>query len=387
MADEDSAQEKTEEPTPKRQQKAKDEGETARSKDLTTFAVLIASTMGLFLFGGPMAEALMQVLSANFTIPRDTIFDTETMIGHLVASFRVAILSMLPLFAVVALAALIGPTAIGGMIFSSKALGPKWNRLDPISGIKRMFSLNSLVELAKGIAKVSLVIAVAYTLLMIMEKELLGLSREPLETAIAHALSLSLWAAIFLSCSTLVIAMVDVPFQMYQHKKKLKMSRQDIKDEMKDSEGKPEVKSKVRQMQMQMSQNRMMSAVPDADVVITNPTHFSVALKYDPGSTGAPRVVAKGVDHVALKIREIAKANDVEFVESPALARSIYHATEIDHEVPEGLYVAAAKVLAYVFHLRQYRRGQGSRPHYVANPHLPHDPRSTPAPSSVRFIL
>jgi len=375
VAEEDSAQEKTEEPTPKRQQKAKDDGQTARSKDLTTFAVLIASTMGLFVFGGQIAEALMQVLSANFSIPRDTIFDTETMIGHLVSAFRVAVLSMLPLFACVAIAALVGPTAIGGMLFSSKAIAPKWNRLDPISGLKRMFSLNSLVELGKGIAKVSLVIAVAYVLLLMMEKELLGLSREPLENGVAHALELSLWAAIFLSSSTLVIAMVDVPFQMWQHKKKLRMSRQDIKDELKDTEGKPEVKSKVRQMQMQMAQNRMMSAVPEADVVITNPTHFSVALKYEPGSSGAPILVAKGIDHAALKIREIAKANDVEFVESPPLARSIYYTTEIEQEVPEGLYVAVAQGLAYVFQLKQYREGRGARPHYVANPDIPQDMR------------
>jgi len=257
MADDDSAQEKTEEPTPKRQEKAKEDGQTARSKDLTTFAVLIASTMGLFLFGGQMAEALAQVLKANFSLSRELVFDTELMVAQLAASFRVAISSMFPFFACVVVAALVGPTAIGGMLFSSKALAPKWNRLDPIAGLKRMFSLNSLVELGKGIAKVSLVIATAYVLLMSMKSELLGLSREPLETGIAHAVSLSLWAAIFLSSATIIIAMIDVPFQIWQHTKKLRMSRQDIKDELKDSEGKPEVKSKVRQMQMQMAQNRL----------------------------------------------------------------------------------------------------------------------------------
>lgn len=371
MAEEDSAQEKTEEPTPKRQEKAKEDGQTARSKDLTTFAVLIASTMGLFLFGGQIASALADILRANFSFQREMAFDPELMFAQLGASFRVAIFSMLPLFACIVLAALIGPTAIGGMLFSSKALAPKWNRLDPISGIKRMFSLNSLVELGKGIAKVSLIIAIAYVLLLSMKGELLGLSRESIEGGIAHALSLSLWAAIFLSSSTVMIAMIDVPFQMWDHKKKLRMSRQDIKDELKDTEGKPEVKSKVRQMQMQMAQNRMMAAVPEADVVITNPTHYSVALKYNPESSGAPIVIAKGVDLIALKIREVAKANDIEFVESPMLARSIYHTTEIEQEVPEGLYVAVAQVLAYVFQLRQFREGQGARPYYVANPDIP----------------
>lgn len=375
MAEEDSAQEKTEEPTPKRQEKAREEGQTARSKDLTTFAVLIASTMGLFLFGGLMADALARVLVTNFSFSRDLIFDTELMVAQLGASFATALLSMLPFFACVVVAALVGPTAIGGMLFSSKALAPKWNRLDPIAGIKRMFSLNSLVELAKGIAKVSLIIAIAYVLLLSMKSELLGLSRETTEAGVAHALSLSLWAAIFLASATVMIAMIDVPYQMWQHKKKLRMSRQDIKDELKDTEGKPEVKSKVRQMQMQMAQNRMMSEVPEADVVITNPTHFSVALKYNPESSGAPIVIAKGVDLIALKIREIAKANDIEFVESPALARSIYHTTDIEQEVPEGLYVAVAQVLAYVFQLRQFRKGQGARPYYVANPDIPPDLR------------
>ena len=298
-------------------------------------------------------------------------FDPELMVAQLTASFRTAILSMMPFFACVVLAALIGPTAIGGILFSGKALAPKWNRLDPIAGIKRIVSLNSLVELGKGIAKVSLIIAIAYVLLLSMQKELLGLSREPLENGISHAVSLSLWAAIFLSSATILIAMIDVPYQMWQHKKKLRMSRQDIKDELKDTEGKPEVKSKVRPMQMQMAQNRMMAAVPEADVVITNPTHFSVALKYNPESSGAPIVVAKGVDLIAMKIREIAKANNVEFVESAALARSIFYTTDIDEEVPEGLYVAVAQVLAYVFQLRQFRKGRGQRPHYVANPDIP----------------
>jgi len=375
MAGDDSAQEKTEEPTPKRKQKARDDGDTARSKELTTFAVLIVSTFGLFFFGGRISDSMMAISSQSFSVDRETLLDQGSMIAFLASSLFDVFVALLPFFACIVLAALVGPTAIGGFLFSSKALAPKWNRLDPISGIKRMFSLKSLVELFKGIGKVVLVIAVAYVMLRIMEPELLGLSRQSLETAIVHSIQLSLWAAIFLSSTMLVIALIDVPYQMWDHTKKLRMSRQDIKDEMKDTEGKPEVKGKIRQMQMQMAQSRMMADVPDADVVITNPTHYSIALKYKPGDMSAPILLAKGVDHVAMKIREIARQNEIEFVESPALARAIYHTTEIQDEVPEGLYVAVAQVLAYVFQLREYRAGRGEQPYLPGSPNIPPDMR------------
>ena len=247
--------------------------------------------------------------------------------------------------------------------------------MDPIAGIKRMFSLHSLVELLKGMAKVSLVISVAFLLLSMFQSEIMGLARESLEVGLGHALDISLWIGIALAASTVLIALIDVPFQLWEHNKKLRMSRQDIKDELKDSEGKPEVKGRIRQLQMQMAQNRMMAAVPEADVVITNPTHFAVALKYQPETMAAPVMLAKGADHMALKIREIAKANKIEQIESPALARSIYHTTEIDQEVPAGLYVAVAQVLAYVFQLREYRKGRGDRPDSPRSPDIPIDMR------------
>lgn len=191
----------------------------------------------------------------------------------------------------------------------------------------------------------------------------------------AHSVYLSIIAAIIISVSTLVIAAVDIPFQIWDNVKKLRMTRQEIKDEMKDSEGKPEVKGRIRQLQYEMAQNRMMAAVPEADVVITNPTHYSVALKYDPNSMETPILLAKGVDHMAMKIREIAKANKIEFIQSPLLARAIYHTTEVDEEIPSGLYVAVAQVLAYVFQIREYRRGRGERPTYPRNPPVPKDMR------------
>lgn len=371
MAGDDSAQEKTEEPTPKKQQKAREDGQVPRSKDLTTTAVLILGTWGLLAFGGDIAQVMIDISHYSFSVKREDLFDTTQMIAHLALSLEAAIRVLLPLFAMLALAAIVGPIALGGWNFSAKTLLPKLNRMDPISGIKRMFSVRSLVELFKSIGKVSIVIFIAVIYLNVNKDELLALSSMAVMEGMSESVSLSLWGALLISCSTIIIAAIDIPFQLWENTKKLRMSRQDIKDEMKDSEGKPEVKSKIRQMQMQMSQNRMMAAVPEADVVITNPTHFSVALKYDPENMRAPILIAKGVDHTALKIREIAKMHKIEFVESPPLARAIYHTTEVDTEVPEGLYVAVAKVLAYVFQLREYRRGRSERPLYPRNPEIP----------------
>ncbi len=373
MAENDSSQEKTEEATPKRKEKAREEGQVPRSKELTTTAVLLAGSVGLLLFGGLLANSLLSILRFNFHLEREEIYDVNSMFRHLGDSFGEAIFSLLPFFATVLIAAIVGPIALGGWLFSTKSLAPKLNRMDPIKGLGRMFSLKSLVELAKAIGKVLIVIAVAFVLLKAMQDSLLGLASEGVERGIRHSVTLSVWAAILLSCSTIIIALIDIPFQIWDHSKKLKMSRQDIKDEMKDTEGKPEVKSKIRQMQQQMAQSRMMSSVPEADVVITNPTHYSVALKYDPAIMGTPILLAKGVDHIALKIREVANEHNIEKVEAPLLTRAIYHTTEIDDEIPEGLYVAVAQVLAYVFQLREFRKGQGDRPAYPRNLDIPKD--------------
>jgi len=375
MAEEDSSQEKTEEATPRRLEKAREEGQIPRSRDLNTTAVLLAGTLGLVFFGGVLAEKMLLVLKMNFHVQREQLFDPQAMFALLGASFWQAFLGLIPLFGVLVLAAIAGPIALGGWLFSAKSLAPQFNRMDPLKGLARMFSLKSLVELVKGFGKVAVVVTAAYLLLKSMQSELLGLAGEGVEQGIAHSVILSLWAAVFLSASTLVIVLVDVPFQIWDHAKKLKMSRQDIKDEMKDSEGKPEVKSKIRQMQMQMAQSRMMAAVPEADVVITNPTHYSVALKYNPTTMNTPIVLAKGIDFAAMKIREIAREHKIEFVEAPVLARAVYHTTDVDAEIPAGLYVAVAQVLAYVFQLREYRRGRGDRPNYPRNLNIPNDMR------------
>ena len=273
-----------------------------------------------------------------------------------------ALWMLAPVFILLLLAAVLGPAALGGWVFSTSALAPKFERLDPVRGLQRMFSVRSLVELLKAIAKVLLVGAITVLLLWTLRGELAAMEMQPLEPAIHHAVTMLGWSGLALSASTLLIAALDVPFQLFDHAQKLRMTMQQVRDELKESEGRPEVKSRIRQLQRQFARSRMMAAVPKADVVITNPTHYAVALRYDAGRAAAPMLLAKGSDLVALKIREIAEAHGVPVVSSPRLARAIWFTTEIEAEIPAGLYLAVAQVLAYVFHLRNYRRGRGSAP-------------------------
>ena len=372
MAEEDdNGQEKTEEASSRKLEKAREEGQIPRSRDLTTTAILLLGTIGLLVFGQYMGSKLMDVTRYNFTIPRDAIFDPQTMIAYLSASMFDGLLSLLPLFGMLLVASIVGPIALGGWLFSGKAMAPKFSRMDPIAGIKRMFSIKALVELAKALGKVAVILGATILVLLAFEQAMFRLADETVNNAIIHSLEISAYAAIILSASTILIAAVDVPFQIWDHSKKLKMLRQELKDEVKDTEGKPEVKGRIRQLQREMAQRRMMSNVPDADVIITNPTHYAVALKYDPEKMATPIMLAKGGDHVALKIREIAKAHKIEIIESPVLARAIYHTTDVDQEIPAALYMAVAQVLAYVFQLRNFRRGKGEKPTYPRNIKIP----------------
>lgn len=360
--DNDSSQEKTEEPTPRRLEKAREDGQTARSKELATMAVLLAGAGGLLVFGNLLAVALEDIMRGAFSLRRAEIFDPRFMSTQLIGSAWEAAAALSPLLIMLLIAAIAGPIGIGGLIFSGKAIAPKLNRMDPIKGLKRMFSMRSLVELVKAIAKVSLVMAVAILILNLRTEDLLSISEEPARPAIVHVVWTLAWSFFFLSCATILIALIDVPFQIYDHQKKLRMTKQEVKDEFKDTEGKPEVKGKIRQLQREMAQRRMMQDVPTADVVITNPTHYAVALKYDQKSMGAPVVVAKGSDEVAFKIMEIARENKVDLLRAPPLTRAVYHNTKVGDEIPDGLYMAVAQVLAYIFQLRQFRKGHATKP-------------------------
>ncbi|MBL1274177.1 MAG: flagellar type III secretion system protein FlhB [Oceanospirillales bacterium] len=363
MAEEnDNSQEKTEEATPRRLEKSREDGQTARSKELATMAVLIAGAGGLLMFGSQLGAAMEAIMRDAFTLERSAIFDTRHMSIQLMASAKEAAWALAPIFLLLLVAAVAGSIGIGGLLFSGKAIAPKLNRMDPIKGLGRMFSMRSLIELVKAIAKVGLVMAVAIFILNVRTEDLLAIAEESSVPAMEHVLWTLGWSFFVLSCATIVIAMIDVPFQIFDHQKKLRMTKQEVKDEYKDSEGKPEVKGKIRQLQREMAQRRMMQDVPTADVVITNPTHYAVALKYDPDSMGAPMVVAKGNDETAFKIMEIAREYKVEILRTPPLARAVYHNSDIGDEIPDGLYMAIAQVLAYVFQLRQFRKGRGPKP-------------------------
>ena len=362
MSEGDSSQEKSEEPTARKLEKARDDGQIPRSKELSTSLVLIVGAMSLWGFGEVIFDGARNIITYNFMLEREQIFDEKQMIKHLAASALESMLSIAPVMIALVVAAIFGPLALGGWMFSGKSLMPKASRISPIAGLKRMFGMKALVELLKSWAKVLTIAFCTVGLFYWLKDDLLYINREPTESAIIHAVQLVMIGALVLAVSTLLVSIIDVPFQIYDFTKKMKMSLQEVKDEHKDTEGKPEVKQRVRRLQYEMSQRRMMDDVPDADVVITNPTHYSVALKYSSDSMGAPILVAKGFDEMAFKIREIAKHHKVPVIESPSLARSIYTYTSIGKEIPEGLYIAIAQVLAYVYQLDQYFKGLGPKP-------------------------
>lgn len=369
----EDGQEKTEEPTAKRLEEARKKGDIPRSKDLNTMLLTLVAAGSLLVFGPGVAEVLLEIFQYNFSISRGDIFDTQGMFRHLTQSVKEAILGLLPMFAVFVLAALIAPISLGGWNFSTEALTPKFSRLDPIAGIKRLFSLNSLVELVKSIAKVLVVAVSAVLVFNAFKMELPALAWMAPEYAFSRMVEILAWVAIWISSSLIIIVLIDVPFQLYQHNEKMKMTLQEVKDEMKNTEGKPEVKGRIRQLQREMANRRMMADVPQADVVITNPTHFAVALKYEDGAMGAPELLAKGGDEVAFKIREIAESKGVPVLQIPSLSRAIYYSTEIGDSIPEGLYMAVAQVLAYVYQLKQSAKGKASHPGKAPSPEIPEE--------------
>lgn len=368
---EDSDAEKTEDASPRRLEKAREEGDVPRSRELATFAVLMTAGAGLWMTGSSLAGRLSGALESGLTLDREQIYNPHVLIERIANDVGGVLLACLPLAFAIMLVAVAAPLMIGGFNFSSKAFMPNFMKLNPITGIGNMFSTNSLIELLKAIAKTLLVGAVAWVVIMSQKEAVLGLAVEPLGTSTAHLTDLMAHAFLFIVGSLGVVALIDAPYQLWHYSNKHKMTRQEMIQESKESDGNPQIKGKIRQMQRQMARNRMMQNVPTADVVVTNPTHYAVALKYTDGQNGAPRVVAKGADEVAAKIRELARENKVALLEAPALARALYKHTEIDDEIPEKLYSAVAEVLAYVFQLRNYNKVGG---------HYPDRPTKLPVP-------
>jgi len=361
MADE-AQQDKTEQATPKRREDARKKGDVPRSRELTMTGVMLSGAGGLLLLAEPMGRDLIAAFGEGFSIERELLMDSS----YLGPAFREiagkGMLSLFPLGVVLLLAVFLGATAIGGWSFSMKAASFKAERLNPLKGLKRVFSANAINELVKAIAKFGLVAVIAVSWLWWSSDDLLSLGRQPVGDAIREALKICGVSLLVVSTGLIFIAAVDVPFQIWQYQKKLRMTRQQVKDEFKETEGRPEVKSRIRAMQQQAASRRMMEDLPGADVVITNPTHFAVALKYDDSNGGAPRVIAKGKDLLAKRIREVATENGVPLFSAPPLARVLFRTTDIGDEIPARLYTAVAQVLAYIFQLNETLRPGQKRP-------------------------
>jgi len=371
MAEEDSGQERSEAATPKRRQDAREKGDVPRSRELNTAAVLIAGASGMIIFGQRISAGLADMMAFNFQWDHEILVDPDTLFAYLGSSMFESLWTVLPVLLMTLAAALLGPVALGGLSLSMKSLAPKLERIDPVKGFKRMFSARSLMELVKAIAKFLVVAVMAVLILYWMTDSILALGQDEALVSMAHSVRIVGWAVLWLCVSTILISLVDVPFQLWDHSRKLKMTRQEVKDELKNTEGRPEVKSRIRRLQYEISHRRMMSAVPEADVVITNPEHYAVALRYHSNDMGAPVLVAKGADLIAQKIREVAQANKVPIIAAPPLARAVFYSTELEQEIPAGLYMAVAQVLAYIFQLKRFRQGRGERPRALGDLPIP----------------
>jgi len=362
MAENEDGQERTESATPKRLEDARRRGQIPRSRDLSTAAVMMTAGAGMYFLGGQLSGNLHSLMRRGLTLTREQSLDPTHLVPGLSNAALEALLACVPLFGLIMLAAILAPLALGGWSFSTESLMPQFNRLNPLEGFKRMFSMRSVVELVKALAKFGAVGVIAVIVLRNDTNELLALGREPTAAAIGHAIRLCGQALIWLSAGLLFIAGVDVPYQLWTYAKQLKMTREEVRQEMKESEGSPEIKGRIRQVQQQLARQRMMADVPKADVIVTNPTHFAVALKYDDKRMRAPIVVAKGADVIAARIREIGTENQVPIFEAPPLARTLYRNVEIGQEIPSSVYVAVAQVLTYVFQLKAAIKEGGPKP-------------------------
>ncbi|MBW9332420.1 flagellar type III secretion system protein FlhB [Herbaspirillum sp. RU 5E] len=381
---EDSDMERTEPATGKRIERAREQGDVPRSRELATTLMLLVGGSCVWLFSGPVVTSLDRILVATLTFERAAAFDPALLFDMLSAHMLDVAISMIPLAFLMTLAAMAAPLMLGGWLFNTSSLAPKFSKLNPISGFANMFSINSLVELGKAVLKTLLVGTVAWLAIRGQMDAVMGLGVESLKTASAHSAQL-LWISFITMVSALIlIAALDVPYQIWNYGRKLRMTREEVKQEHKESEGDPHIKGKIRAMQRAMARRRMMAEVPTADVVVTNPTHFAVALKYTEGKMGAPKVVAKGADDVAAKIRELAREHKVPLLEAPPLARALHAHTEIGDEIPEALYTAVAEVLAYVFQLRTFGQFGGNRPVEPTELNVPKDLDPATAPKKPR---
>ncbi|MET0962483.1 MAG: flagellar biosynthesis protein FlhB [Noviherbaspirillum sp.] len=359
---EDSELEKTEPASQKRLDDARKEGNVPRSRELATCSVLLAAGGAFWMLGGQLIAQLGSLLSSSLRFERAQVYDMDLLVTRAAALLVDVMLAFAPVAGVLMLVAVGAPLLIGGWNFSAKAFMPNFDKINPLTGLTRMVSTNSLVELGKALGKTALVGYVAWVVVRGKQDAVMALALEPLDAGSGHLGELLLECFMLIVASLAAIAAIDVPYQLWQHSSKLKMTREELRQEAKESEGNPEIKAKIRATQREMARRRMMAEIPTADVVVTNPTHYAVALKYTDGKMRAPTVVAKGADEVAAKIRELAAEHNVPLLEAPPLARALFRHAELGDEIPETLYTAVAEVLAYVFQLRAHATQDGLRP-------------------------
>ncbi|MEQ1673677.1 MAG: flagellar biosynthesis protein FlhB [Candidatus Nitrotoga sp.] len=359
---EDSDLEKTEQPSQRKLDQAREKGQVARSRELSTFAVLLAGGATLWFMGASLTEHMVQSLRAGLTMDKELAFNSSLIIPRLYDMALDALITFLPVLLAVMLVAVFSPLLLNGWLFSVEALQPKFSKLNPISGIARMFSANSLVELLKAIVKTVLVGGIAAWVIWHNKDAVMALGTQAAAVSIPQTGHLVGESFMIIVGGMLLVVVIDVPFQLWDHNKKLMMTKEEVRQESRETEGDPMVKGRIRSLQREVARRRMMAAIPTADVVVTNPTHYAVALKYSDKGMRAPVVVAKGSHLLALRIREIAQENHVPILEAPPLARALHKHTELGESIPEGLYTAVAEVLAYVYNLRRYEKQGGVRP-------------------------
>jgi flagellar biosynthetic protein FlhB len=350
-------QERTEQATQKRRDDARRRGHVARSRELNIAAVLLAGAMLMVAARSHFGASMAGLMRDGLVIERAALDQPGNMTAALAEATLTALVAFAPLLAVLALAAIGGAIAVGGWVFSAEQVTPKWSRLDPVQGMKRIFSVRGLVEVGKALAKGFVIGGFALGYLLWVQDSVITLGLEPLRTALSDAGAMIAITLVVCSFGMLVVALADAPFQIWSHTRELRMTRQEIREELKETEGRPEVRGRIRSMQQQLANRRMLREVPKADVVVTNPTHFAVALRYEDSRMRAPVVVAKGVDHMAARIRDIATRNRVALFEAPLLARALYWTTKVNQEIPAPLYLAVAQVLTYVYRLRAAMQG------------------------------
>lgn len=374
---EESDQERTEAPSPQRLEKAREDGQVVQSRELATFVVLMTGGAGLWMMANKLGQSLSGIVRGSLDFDPAIARDSAFVMSRLSSLFFDAAFALAPFLVLVLIATLASPLLLRGWLFSTKAIMPDFNRLNPLSGLKRIVSSQGLIELVKALAKVGLLGTVAAWLIWSNLDAIFSLSLEAPDAAVSHLGDLVGKVFLLASGAMIFIVALDLPYQLWSHHNKLKMTKEQLRQDTKESDGDPHVKARIRAQQREMARRRMMADVPTADVVVTNPTHYAVALKYSEGKMGAPRVVAKGADAVAAKIRELAAEHSVPLLEAPPLARALFRHTELGDEIPATLYAAVAEVLAYVFQLRHFQRAGGQYP--VAPSDLPVPPELDPA--------